>query len=106
VWAAIVAMTGKYDQILNYVVTIDALFFGLTGAALFIFRRREPPASDEKFVRVPWHPFTTGLFVLACWCLVFSTLLAAPLNAGIGVVILAIGAAVYWFWARPARIQT
>jgi len=102
VWAAIVAMTGKYDQILNYVVTIDALFFGLTGAALFIFRRREPPTSADKFVRVPWHPFTTGLFVLACWCLVFSTLLAAPLNAGIGVLILAIGAVVYWFWARPS----
>jgi basic amino acid/polyamine antiporter, APA family len=106
VWAAIVAMTGKYDQILNYVVTIDALFFGLTGAALFIFRRGEPPRSDDKFVRVPWHPFTTGLFVLACWCLVFSTLLAAPLNAGIGVVILAIGALVYWVWARPRRNQT
>jgi APA family basic amino acid/polyamine antiporter len=106
VWAAIVAMTGKYDQILNYVVTIDALFFGLTGAALFIFRRREPPTNDDNFVRVPWHPFTTGLFVLACWCLVFSTLLAAPLNAGIGVVILAIGALVYRFWAQPRASQT
>jgi APA family basic amino acid/polyamine antiporter len=105
VWAAIVAMTGKYDQILNYVVTIDALFFGLAGAALFIFRRREPPTSDDKFVRVPWHPFTTGLFVLACWCLVFSTLLAAPLNAGIGVVILAIGALVYRFWAQPRAVK-
>jgi APA family basic amino acid/polyamine antiporter len=106
IWAAIVALTGKYDQILNYVVTIDALFFGLTGAALFIFRRREPPARDDKFVGVPGHPFTTGLFVLACWCLVFSTLLAAPLNAGIGVVILAIGALVYRFWAQPQRMSS
>ena len=100
VWAAIVAMTGKYEQILNYVVTIDALFFGLTGAALFVFRRREGGGATADFVRVPWHPYTTGLFVLACWCLVISTLIAAPLNAGIGVVILGIGALVYWFWAR------
>jgi APA family basic amino acid/polyamine antiporter len=100
VWAAIVAMTGKYDQILNYVVTIDALFFGLTGTALFVFRRREKPQPGDDFVRVPWHPYTTGLFVLACWCLVISTLIASPLNAGIGVVILAIGALVYRFWAR------
>ena len=100
VWAAIVAMTGKYDQILNYVVTIDALFFGLTGAALFVFRRREGVDAARDFVRVPWHPYTTGLFVLACWCLVVSTLIAAPLNAGIGVVILGIGALVYRFWAR------
>ncbi len=103
VWAAIVAMTGKYDQILNYVVTIDALFFGLTGAALFVFRKREGAGAASDFVRVPWHPYTTGLFVLACWCLVISTLIAAPLNAGIGVVILGIGALVYWFWARPGR---
>ena len=46
-WAALVAMTGKYEQILNYVVTIDVLFFGLTGAALFIFRRREPKEASE-----------------------------------------------------------
>jgi APA family basic amino acid/polyamine antiporter len=100
-WAAIVAMTGRYEQILNYVVTIDVLFFGLTGAALFIFRRREPPEANDEFVRVPWHPITTGIFVLACWTLAISTLVRYPQNAGIGVGILGIGALVYRFWARP-----
>jgi basic amino acid/polyamine antiporter, APA family len=100
VWAAVVAMTGKYEQILNYVVTIDVLFFGLTGAALFVFRRREAGQPGEKFVRVPLHPITTGLFVLACWTLALSTLIRFPQNAGIGVLILGIGALVYRFWAR------
>ena len=99
VWAVVVALTGKYDQILNYVVTIDALFFGLTGTALFVFRRREESKIDGDFVRVPGHPYTTGIFVLACWSLVLSTLIASPLNAGIGVVILAIGVLVYLLWA-------
>jgi APA family basic amino acid/polyamine antiporter len=107
-WAIVVALTGKYDQILNYVVTIDTLFFGLTGAALFVFRRREIAAAatrDEgngsNYVRVPWHPVTTGLFVLACWSVALSTLLQAPQNAGIGVGILVLGALVYRFWAAP-----
>ncbi|PYI94681.1 MAG: amino acid transporter [Verrucomicrobia bacterium] len=104
-WAALVAMTGRYEQILNYVVTIDVLFFGLTGAALFIFRRREPKETNEKFVRVPWHPVTTGVFVLACWTLAISTLVRYPQNAGIGVVILGLGALVYWCWAAP-RAET
>src|SRR5437016_14093541 len=39
-WAVIVAITGRYEQILNYVVTIDVLFFGLTGASLLVFRAR------------------------------------------------------------------
>jgi APA family basic amino acid/polyamine antiporter len=103
VWAAVVAMTGKYEQILNYVVTIDVLFFGLTGAALFVFRRREARQPNEKFVRVPFHPITTGLFVLACWTLAVSTLVRFPQNAGIGVLILGIGALVYFFWAAPRR---
>jgi APA family basic amino acid/polyamine antiporter len=104
-WAAIVAMTGRYEQILNYVVTIDVLFFGLTGAALFVFRaragrERETSDAPERFVRVPWHPFTTGLFVLACWSIAIATLVRSPQNAGIGIVILAAGALVYRFWAR------
>jgi APA family basic amino acid/polyamine antiporter len=105
VWAALVAMTGRYEQILNYVVTIDVLFFGLTGAALFIFRRREARETNEDFVRVPWHPITTGVFVLACWTLAISTLVRFPQNAGIGVGILGLGALVYWYWAAP-RAET
>jgi APA family basic amino acid/polyamine antiporter len=104
-WAAGVAMTGKYEQILNYVVTIDVLFFGLTGASLLVFRaraRREGThQASEDVVRVPWAPVTTGLFVLACWGVAISTLVRFPQNAGIGVVILGIGALVYRFWAAP-----
>jgi APA family basic amino acid/polyamine antiporter len=109
VWAALVAMTGRYEQILNYVVTIDVLFFGLTGASLLVFRaraRREgTEAAEGDLVRVPWHPFTTWLFVLACWSLGLSTLIRFPQNAGIGVLILGLGVLVYRFWAKP-RSQT
>ena len=101
VWAVIVAMTGRYEQILNYVVTIDVLFFGLTGASLLVFRARARRAGTEvsegKLVRVSWHPLTTSLFVLACWGVAISTLVRFPQNAGIGVVILGIGALVYRF---------
>lgn len=110
VWAAVVSMTGRYEQILNYVVTIDVLFFGLTGASLLIFRaraRREGTEEGEgNLVRVPWHPFTTWVFVLACWSLAISTLIRFPQNAGIGVVILGLGALVYRFWAAPRVAAT
>src|SRR5205823_14987507 len=92
--AAIIALTGKYDQILNYVVAIDVLFFGLTGASLLIFRARLPKESEER-LRVPWHPVTTGVFVLACWAISISTVVQFPRNAGIGVGILTLGALIY-----------
>jgi APA family basic amino acid/polyamine antiporter len=96
VWAAVIAMTGKYDQILNYVVSIDVLFFGLTGAALIVLRRREPaPAGSTT---VPLHPLTTLIFVLACWAISATTIVQYPANAGIGVGILALGVIVFQFW--------
>jgi basic amino acid/polyamine antiporter, APA family len=72
---------------------------------LFIFRRRDKPQASEDFVRVPGHPYTTGVFVLACWSLVISTLVASPLNAGIGVVILGLGGVVYFLWARKSAAR-
>jgi APA family basic amino acid/polyamine antiporter len=39
--ATIIALSGRYEQILNYVVSIDFISFALTAASLFVFRRRE-----------------------------------------------------------------
>jgi APA family basic amino acid/polyamine antiporter len=108
-WAAIIALTGKYDQILNYVVSIDVLFFGLTGAALFVFRARAKRADEAvEGVRVPLHPITTGIFVLACWSISLTTIVQFPANAGVGVAILLIGVVVYQFWSRrsPGELES
>jgi basic amino acid/polyamine antiporter, APA family len=104
--AAIIALTGKYEQILNYVVSIDVLFFGLTGASLLVFRARArrdgTEASEGDLVRVPWHPFTTIVFVAACWAVSLTTVVQYPRNAGIGVVILALGVLAFQFWKDSA----
>ena len=106
VWAAIIALTGKYDQILNYVVSLDVLFFGLTGASLLVFRARARKAGtkrdDGDLVRVPWHPVTTIVFVVACWAVSLTTIVQYPRNAGIGVAILLVGVVAYRFWQNPA----
>lgn len=111
VWAALIALTGTYDRILNYVVALDVLFFGLTGASLLVFRARrnaEPRGGDSMettrestaYVRVPGHPVTTIVFVLACWALSVSTVVHDPGSAGIGVLILLIGVVVYQIWRK------
>ena len=102
VWAAVIALTGKYDQILNYVEAIDVLFFGLTGASLIIFRMRARKTGDddEERTRVPLHPITTAVFVLACWLISLTTVVRYPAHAGVGFGILLVGVAVYFLWAR------
>ena len=106
-WAAIIAMTGRYDQILNYVEAIDVLFFGLTGASLLIFRSRErrEGVSPTGRIKVPLHPITTALFVIACWSVSIVTIIHRPQSAGVGLVILLIGAIVFRFWQRPVPAE-
>jgi APA family basic amino acid/polyamine antiporter len=106
VWAAIIAMSGRYEQILNYVVAIDAIFFGLTGVALIVFRRREDgDARATARFRTPGHPWTTILFVAAFWVVALSTVIQFPTSAGIGVLVLLAGVPVYWWWSRRRRVS-
>ncbi len=97
--AIIIAVSGRYEQILNYVVATDFIFFGLTGIALFIFRRREQPAG----FRAPGHPVTTLIFTAACWTVVVGTALLSPKQSAIGYAILLAGGAAYWLWRARSR---
>ncbi|MGB9424447.1 MAG: amino acid permease [Candidatus Acidiferrum sp.] len=104
VWTVVVALTGKYEQILNFVIPIDFLFFGLSASCLFVFRRRERLATlailPPQGFRVPGHPVTTILFIAACWLVVANTLYKYPRNASIGILILLLGLPVYAYWHR------
>jgi len=99
----VIALSGSYEKILNYVVSIDFIFFGLTGASLFVFRRRD--REEHEGYRVPGHPCTTALFVAACWLVVGNTIYRYPANTMLGLGILALGVPVYGFWAGK-RIAT
>ncbi|HEY3056151.1 MAG TPA: amino acid permease [Thermoanaerobaculia bacterium] len=101
--AIIIAISGKYEQILSYVVATDFIFFGLTGAALFVFRKRGEPA--EAF-RTPGHPLTTAIFTLACWAVVIATVVRSPIQSAIGLAILLAGFVAYAFWRSAPAIDT
>ena len=104
IWTIVVALSGRYDQILNYVVSMDFLFFGLTGLTLFVFRRREGKSEDvQRGYRAPGHPFTTAVFVLVSWLVVINTIYKYPRNSLLGIFVLLLGLPVYAFWAAKKR---
>jgi APA family basic amino acid/polyamine antiporter len=96
--AAVIALSGTFGQILSYVVSVDFIFFGLTGAALFVLRRKFP--EERVAFAAPGHPVTTGLFVAACAVVVVATVWNNPLNSLIGYAILLAGVPAFLYWRR------
>ena len=97
--AIVIALSGKYEQILNYVVSVDFIFFGLTATCIFVFRRRAA-AGEVAGYRVPGHPVTTVLFVAVSWLVVLNTVYRYPAHSVIGLVLMAAGLPAYLYWKR------
>jgi len=94
--AIVITMSGKYEQILNYVISVDVIFFALTAASIFVFRRRK--IDNDATFKVPGHPFTTLFFIAACAGVAFSTVYRYPHNSAVGLGIMLTGIPVYLFW--------
>ncbi len=47
----VILLTGRYEQILNYVESVDALFFAITASTLFVFRARQHRQRGEPHAR-------------------------------------------------------
>jgi len=99
-WSCILALTGSYDQLLNYVVFADWIFFGLTVLTVLTFRRQVPLGTrPADSFRAPGYPVVQVLFVLTAAAVVASVVGAAPAAAAKGALLLALGVPVYYWYA-------
>lgn len=104
--AIVLTLTGTFGQLVDYVTFGDWIFFGLTVAGLFIYRKREQGAGSRQQhgpFRVPGYPVTPALFVLAAGFVVYSAIRSNPINALIGAGLIALGIPVYLYWSRERR---
>ena len=94
----IALVASKYEQILNYVVSVDVIFFALSAVCVFVFRKHRR-ATEDTF-RIPGHPLTTLFFIGACAVITFSLLYKFPLNSAISFGIMLLGVPAYFLWAK------
>lgn len=97
-WAAIMAATGTFDELLTYVVFAGWIFYGLGAASIFHYRRREPQAIRP--FRTPGYPWTPVLFILAAGAIVLNTVVVRADRALIGIGLILLGAPAFLFWRR------
>src|SRR6266852_3604742 len=103
-FAVALTLTGTFGQLVDYVTFGDWIFFGLTAAALFVYRSREQGAGSPLPApfRVPGYPVTPTLFVLAAAFVVFSAIVSNPRNAAIGAGLIGLGIPAFLYWrSRP-----
>jgi basic amino acid/polyamine antiporter, APA family len=100
-WSCVLALSGTYGQLLNYVVFADWIFFGMTVGTVPIFRRIMPVAArPPNTFRMPGHPVLPILFSLTAAAVVLSVIRSDPGSAVRGALLLAAGIPVfYWFRA-------
>jgi APA family basic amino acid/polyamine antiporter len=100
-WAIILTLTGRYGDLLDYVVFGDWIFFGSTAATLFYFRAQDRRGLwlDIRF-RMPGFPVAPLIFILAAVYVVVGSIASNPGNAVRGGGLIALGVPVYWFWDR------
>lgn len=94
-WSILLAVTGSYSQLLDYATFGDWLACAVGVATLFWYRRHDD--ATIRF-RVPGYPLLPLVFVAVIACVVIATMRDNPVNAGIGLIIIAAGVPVYFMW--------
>jgi APA family basic amino acid/polyamine antiporter len=106
-WSCILAMTGSYERLLNYVVFADWIFFGLTVGTVLVFRRRLTLANrPSDAYRAPGYPVVQILFVLVSAAVVLSVVRNDPASAARGAALLALGIPVFYFYRNRRAVST
>lgn len=104
--AVLIALSGRYEQILNYVVSVDFIGYGLTATTLFVFRHRSMHRgmkglhAETVGYKSKSHPVTTLVFIAICGLVVISTIYAHPKDSMIGLIILLAGIPTYFVFRR------
>ena len=102
-WAVLLTLTGKYEQLVGYVVSADWIFFGLSVVALFVYRKRIPLASRPPgMFSTPGYPLLPALFVVAAAYVVISVAWSSPARTALGALLLLTGVPAYLLWKGRA----
>lgn len=97
-WASVLCLSGKYNQLLDYVIFVVLIFYILTIAGIFRLRRTRPdlPRPYKAF----GYPFLPLLYIVAATVICLALLVYKPLYTWPGLGIVLLGIPVYYFSQR------
>jgi APA family basic amino acid/polyamine antiporter len=90
-----------YTQLLEYIVSVDLVFYGLMVGAVIILRRSAPQL--DRPYRAFGYPLTPVIYIAMALILVIDLAYLAPLTSGIGYLLVLTGIPVYFIWRSNGR---
>lgn len=102
-WASVLALSGDFGDLLNYVGAAGSLFGILTIAAVFVLRVKSPEL--ERPYRVWGYPYVPALHMLASFAILLDLILIKPKYTLFGLLIVLSGAPLYFWLNRGGRFK-
>jgi APA family basic amino acid/polyamine antiporter len=101
IWAALLTMSGRYDQLYTYVIFGMVLSYTLTVIGLFVLRWKQPDV--PRPYRCTGYPWLPGFYVLVGVVWTLNTIFTRPREAFWGAAIVLVGIPGYLYWKRKSR---
>ncbi|MDI1243163.1 MAG: amino acid permease [bacterium] len=95
VWASILALSGSFDTLTDYVIFGSWIFYGLVTSSIFIFRRKYPDA--VRPYKAWGYPVVPVIFLLVTGWLLVNTIVTSPESSLIGIGLIILGLPVYFY---------
>jgi APA family basic amino acid/polyamine antiporter len=103
VWAGVLALSGTFDQLTDYVVFASWAFYALVTSAVFVLRRRAPNA--HRPFKTPGYPWLPCAFIAVTILLLGNTAYSSPRESGVGLALIALGVPFYWAFRKADRLS-
>jgi len=100
VWAALLTLSGKYGDLLDYVIFAALLFYALTVAGIFVLRRKRPEAARPY--KAWGYPIIPALYIVFATLIMIDLLIYKPNYTWPGLGLVLTGLPVYFLWRRKA----
>ena len=100
VWAALLTLTGRFEQLFTYVIFASWLYYAMAVSAVIVLRRKRPDA--PRPYKTWGYPVVPVLFVAIALWFVYNTLTTDPRDSLMGLVLVLLGLPAYFYWRRSA----
>ena len=100
-WSMVIVLSGGYDFLFNLVIFASWILYGMATASVIVLRRKRPDL--HRPYKTIGYPFVPILFVLVTLALLGQTFYDRPGQSMLGLVIIALGLPLYFYWSRKAR---